>query len=667
MNILDRSLSGFSLPKKFAMVLSVLILAIVALLVQLEMQTLSLLRTTKNEISGALSLKELNTLTDQIQRHRGLYNRKLQGDANAASQADLVRSNIQASWGQFAQSQSGGWNATQARTAQLNNTWDSLQTQLPTLSGAQSFEQHSQLVEGLISLGRVLADESELTLDPEMPTYYLMSNSAFILPVASEYLAKIRGKVSGALANSNPPDIQVLQQALGYHQVLISEVHDLQESLAKVEATGVTLKPSLTTDAKAAKQAIENMGVTLNDLVQAKVQTTSEDFFKLGSEAVSKIHVYQDSTLKSLGDLLEDRAQSLSLKFWFTLVGSAFMLVTCAVMAYLIFSGLSLRIQKVLQHSQWVAQGDLTKPLLLKSKDEVGQMAESVENIRTFQSGLVKQLQSTANQLVSTSRTLAESSSTVRNGAMHQTDSAGAVAASIEEMTVSISQIASHASDAHNLTEEVGQYSRQGRSSVAVASDSMEQIGQASSELAKTIHDLGESSRSISTIVQVIHDIANQTNLLALNAAIEAARAGDQGRGFAVVADEVRKLAEKTSSSTSQISDLIATIQTEAESAVAQVSSWGEMITNGKTQSTQADSVMVDIQGRASSASDAVNEISNSIREQSEASNLIAQQVEKIARMTEESNLAIQEVDQVVRSIEQFSTNIQNQVNQFKA
>ncbi|MDH4394242.1 MAG: methyl-accepting chemotaxis protein [Limnobacter sp.] len=667
MNILDRSLSGVALPKKFALVLSVLILAIVALLVQLELQTLSLLRTTQNEISGSHSLKSLNTLIDQTQRHRGLHNRKLGGDESASGQADAVRNELRISWGQFAQGQSASWTATQARTTQLRNTWESLQAQLPQLSAAQSFDKHSQLVEELISLGRVLADESELTLDPEMPTYYLMSNSAFTLPLAGEYLAKIRGKVSGALANSNPPDMQILQQALGYHQVLISEAHDLQESLAKVQASNVVLKASLAEDAKAANQAIESMGVTLNGLIQSKVQTTPEAFFKLGSDAVSKVHVYQDSTLDSLRALLEERAQSLSLKLWVTLIGSVLMLVACAVMAYLIFSGLSLRIQKVLEHSQWVAQGDLTRPLLLKSKDEVGRMAVSVENIRTFQSGLVQQLQSTASQLVSTSRTLAESSATVRNGAMHQTDSAGAVAASIEEMTVSISQIASHARDAHDMTAEVGEYSQQGRSSVAVASSSMEQIGQASTELAQTIHDLGESSRSISTIVQVIHDIANQTNLLALNAAIEAARAGDQGRGFAVVADEVRKLAEKTSSSTSQISDLISTIQTEAESAVAQVSSWGEMISNGKTQSTRADSVMVDIQERASSASGAVNEISNSIREQSEASNLIAQQVEKIARMTEESNLAIQEVDQVVRSIEQFSTNIQNQVNQFKA
>lgn len=666
MNVLDRSLANVSLPKKFAMVLSVLMLAILGLLVELESQIWASLQTTQNELAGTHSLQSLNKLIDQTQRHRGLYNRQLKGDVSAVEQAKQARQEINAGMQAFATSLPTDWASTQTRTNQLKQAWEAASSKLPQMTAPESFEVHTQLVEEMITLARVLSDESELTLDPEMPTYYLMSNSAFTLPAAIEYLAKIRGKVSGELANPNP-DPRVLQQAMGLHQVLKSESNDLRESLAKVQASKVALSPSLLDDATAAQQAVESVGVTLTGMSQGQVQMGAEEFFKLTSAGIKNLHQFQDSTLDSLRSLLASRAQSLSFRIWSTLLISVALLTAAAVMAYLIFSGLSLRIKKVLQHSQAVAQGDLTQPLTLNSGDEVGQLATSIESVRRFQSGMVRQLRATADELVSTSRSLADSSDVVRTRSAQQTDSAGSVAASIEEMTVSISQIAGHASDAFGLTQEVGHYSQLGRSSVAVASDSMETIGQASVELSKTIHDLGESSNAISTIVQVIHDIANQTNLLALNAAIEAARAGEQGRGFAVVADEVRKLAEKTSQSTNQISELIATIQSEADSAVSQVASWGEMISNGRSQSTQADSVMIDIQGRASSASDAVNEISNSIREQSEASNLIAQQVEMIARMTEESGEAVQAVDQIVRSIEQFSSSIQSQVNQFKA
>jgi len=347
-------------------------------------------------------------------------------------------------------------------------------------------------------------------------------------------------------------------------------------------------------------------------------------------------------------------------------VGSLAVLLLAFALGYVVFKDTNTEIAQILAHAKIIGMGDLSKRIENHGSNEISKIRAALENIRQKQTGLVGEVKDASTRMADTINTLVIAAAQVKSSVQEQTDSASAVAASVEELTVSIGQVHTHANQALGLSNQAGQSSISGRESVKQARQAMEKIGDASGNLAQSINNLGNQSDNISSIIKVIHAIADQTNLLALNAAIEAARAGEQGRGFAVVADEVRKLAEKTAQSTKSISSLISDIQNETRSAVAQVNGWADMINLGQCSSLGADQQMEAINHHTGDAERAVTEITEALKEQSSASTLIAQQVERIARMTEESQGVAHEVNHVITELQSLSNQMDTVMGKFK-
>ncbi len=369
-----------------------------------------------------------------------------------------------------------------------------------------------------------------------------------------------------------------------------------------------------------------------------------------------------------------------------------------------------------------IAKGDLTRSTWIKirkmnirSKDEVGQMAQALDDIieslynvnnsfqqltSNFKNVLLEvntnamevgtsssKLALTASQAGEATAQIATTVQQVAKGITQETDSISRTAQSVEQMSRAIEGVAKGAQDqtvsvgraaeitngisrtieqvagnALSVTKDSAQAAEAARLGARTVSDTvkgMERIKEKVSLSAQAVTEMGTRSGEIGTIVETIEDIASQTNLLALNAAIEAARAGEHGKGFAVVADEVRKLAERSSLATKEIAGLIKSIQKTVAEAVRAMDEGGKEVENGVRLANESGDALGAILKAAEAVYRQAEEAGKGAAQMSAASSLLVTAVDGVSAVVEENTAATEEMaagtTEVTKAIENIA------------
>lgn len=312
-----------------------------------------------------------------------------------------------------------------------------------------------------------------------------------------------------------------------------------------------------------------------------------------------------------------------------------------------------------------IAKGDLSANGHVGKKIKAGSVLESFDTMRTGLISLINQILTSSSGLEQSMKQVQVRLESLTTSSASQAETSSSMAAGIEQMSVSISQVSDAAVQSSGAASSSAESAEKGMSVMKSTSAEFAETAEGSRRLSARIGLLGEQSRKITRIIQVIEEIAAQTNLLALNAAIEAARAGEQGRGFAVVADEVRQLAERTTQSTTEIETMVSAIQKGTEEAVVDMNQWSSRTEEGLGRVMEAESLMGTIKSEAETVMRMISEVDSALREQSTASQQIANHVEKVSSVSEENSMSILQIDKNLKTFDQLLAGLVKQTKHF--
>ncbi|PLR31812.1 methyl-accepting chemotaxis protein II [Chimaeribacter californicus] len=369
----------------------------------------------------------------------------------------------------------------------------------------------------------------------------------------------------------------------------------------------------------------------INDFFEQPTQSYQDGFEKAFVN-------YIDQNDKLYDHAVKDSESSFGNAMW--VLGTVLVLVLLLIAAawFGIQSALITPLNRLIEHIKHIAAGDLTHPVEGAGRNEMGQLAASLQHMQGELITTVSGVRHGADAIYSGASEISAGNNDLSSRTEQQASSLEQTAASMEQLTATVKQNAENARQASQLALS--------------ASETAQKGGKVVANVVQTMQEIAGSSQKIADITGVIDGIAFQTNILALNAAVEAARAGEQGRGFAVVAGEVRNLAQRSAQAAKEIKGLI-------DDSVARVDTGSILVES-------AGDTMSDIVSAVTRVTDIMGEIASASDEQSRGIEQVGLAVTEMDRVTQQNAALVEESASAAAALEEQASRLTQSVAVFR-